>query len=368
MQAGFPVPAAQVLLWWRHFVACGGSMNVIRLVQRNIHPLTAGLFANWPPDQKVEVGDYGFVSRYQFVRSGSPRSWGMKYEVETIKAINANMEYSVHANLEASAVARPDLAGIASGVAKITFGDKGAFLYHLAGLGVQRLANQHEFAGRFMQHYLHEAILPDEDPVIVSEIRVARKSSIVVSDTRNAHLELQGNFPVTGQAMLAEIKGDLSLVRSRGTMFKWLAADQTIPLLGLIRPTIGGPGGAPLGMRMLEQIRDWISGGELHIRDIQVFTKPMEDGGAPVAKAELSNGARLEMHFDQVLIDDFEALNMLGVEAGIRDEVAPDREDDIVIAPAPAQAARPAEAAVAEEDDDMKDMIQAVSTSYEAER
>jgi len=304
-------------------------MNVIRLVQREIHPLTAGLFANWPPDQKVEVGDYGFVSRYQFVRAGSPRAWGLEYEVETIKTINANMEYSVHADIETSAAAKGDVAGTASGTAKIRFGAKGAFLYHLAGLSVQRLADQRKFAGRFMEKYLREAISPDEGPVIVSEVRLAKKSSIVVSDTANAHLELQGNFPVGSGAMLAEVKGGLSLVHSRGTMFKWLAADQTIPLLGLVRPTITGPGGTPLRLGMLEAIRDWISGGRLHIREIRLPVKPIENDGMPVAEAEFSNGVRLEMHFEPVLIDDFEQLSGATAQAEERDWGEPMKFDEV---------------------------------------
>jgi hypothetical protein len=116
-----------------------------------------------------------------------------------------------------------------------------------------------------------------ENSVIVNEVRVADKATIVVSEGHEGSLELNGDFPVGAEAILADVKGGLSMSTSSGDMFKWLAADDTIPILGLIRPVIPGDAGA--GGDLWQRLRDLFKRRQWQIREIPLVNHFQEADG-----------------------------------------------------------------------------------------
>ena len=116
-------------------------MAVLTELQHRVHALTGGLFANWLPPDRVEVGDYGVIRGDRFQRDGNLRNWNVSCRVETTKTAAGRLEYSDRAQIQAALRTRARIAGQRSPslTAKIDFRGEGAFLYHLAGITSHRL-------------------------------------------------------------------------------------------------------------------------------------------------------------------------------------------------------------------------------------
>lgn len=285
-------------------------MTVLREVQPRIFALTGGLFANWLPDGKIEVGDYGIVERERFVRDGSLRDYGIAIEIEQTKKAKAKLEYSDRAQIQVSAsvsgkVGASDSA--TSARAAIHFSGRGAFLYHLSGLTEQRLSNSRIFFEELARKCILGEFPLNENTVIVSELRLADKASIIVSDANNGSIELQGNFPASGNAIFADVKGGLSVSNSSGSMFKWLATDGTIPILGLVRPVIGSPSGGPNALvGLLTRLRQLFRERRWDIREIILHSVTSENGQERTsASIPIPDGGALSFQLAAVDIGDF---------------------------------------------------------------
>jgi len=224
-------------------------MTILKEVQPRIYGLTGGLFANWMPSDPVEVGDYGVISRERFQRDGSLRNWNIDFDIETPKKLSGKLDYSDRTKLRVGAALKAGAAipgqGSPTASAKINFEGEGAFLYHLSGITSRRLLNSRTFFEELARKWLAGEVKLEENSVIINEVRVADKATIIVSEGREGSLELEGNFSVGGEAVLADVNGKLSVSSSAGNLFQWLAAGGTIPLIGLVRPVMGPPDGGP---------------------------------------------------------------------------------------------------------------------------
>jgi hypothetical protein len=292
-------------------------MSVLKEVQPRVHALTGGLYANWMPPDHIDVGDYGVIARERFVRDGNLRDWAVDYGVETTKKSQGKLEYSDRATLSVRAAANLNLnlgEHHSSGAsAHIKFSGKGAFLYHLSGITARRLENSRAFYEGLARRWVAGEINLEPNAVIVSEVRLATKATIVVSEGHEGTLEIGGNFPVDGQAILADVKGNLTVSHSAGNMFKWLAADGTIPVLGLVRPTLGPPGGGggtPTAMASaIKWIRDLFRSHQWDIRAIRLESYVQDTASVPTMTLSVPTGDRIICQVAPLSIEEFNTLN-----------------------------------------------------------
>lgn len=297
-------------------------MTVLKEVQPRVHALTGGLFANWLPPDQVEVGDYGVITRERFQRDGNLRNWNIACEIETPGKADGKLEYSDRVQVQAGAAlkAGAQVPGQKSpkASAKISFKGQGAFLYHLSGITSRRLANSRTFYEELACKWLAGEVRLEENSVIVNEIRVADKATIIVSEGHEGSLELQGDFSLNGQAVLADVKGGLSVSASTGSLFQWLAADGTIPIISLIRPVMGPPDGGPTSpggvAAVLTRVRNLFRKGRWDIRIIQLrgFS---ETPAVITVTAELPNGEIVAVGFHAIDAAEFLSLNEYVAEA-----------------------------------------------------
>jgi hypothetical protein len=270
-----------------------------------------------PPDH-VEVGDYGVITRERFQRDGNLRNWNIVSETETTKKSDGKLEYSDRAQDHVGTTLKASARALGQASAKITFKGRGAFLYHLSGITSRRLANSRAFFEELAGKWLAGEIRLEENSVIVNEIRVADKATIVVSEGHEGSLELQGNFPLSGQAILADVKGGVSVSASAGSLFRWLAADETIPIIGLIRPVIGPPNGGPprpgVVATVLKRIRDLFGNNNWDIRAVQLRSFSATPKVTTVT-SELPNGEDVVVSFYAVESAEFLSLSDYVAEA-----------------------------------------------------
>ncbi len=293
-------------------------MSVLAEVQPRVHSLTGGLFANWMPSDTVDVGDYGVIARERFVRDGNLRNYQLAFSVETPEKSKGKLEYSdrakFSANLAAKGAAHIPGHPAPKASAEIAFSGKGAFLYHLSGITTRRLKNSRSFFEDLASKWIAGAISLEENAVIVNEIRVADKATIVVSEGRDGLLKLQGNFSIDGQAVLADVKGGLSVASSSGSMFQFLGAEGTVPIIGLVRPVMGPPPGggdvavASAGPSLFQRVRALFQRNKWDIRAIQLraYASSAEETTVTV---ELPHGEVIAVAFSPVTAEQFMRLN-----------------------------------------------------------
>jgi hypothetical protein len=299
-------------------------MSVLAEVQPRVHSLTGGLFANWMPSDQVDVGDYGVIARERFVRDGNLRNYQLAFSVETPEKSKGKLEYSDRARFSTKLAAKGavHLPGLPppKASAEIAFTGKGAFLYHLSGITTRRLKNSRSFFQNLACKWIAGDISLEENAVIVNEIRVADKATIVVSEGRDGLLKLQGNFSTDGQAVLADVKGGLSVASSSGSMFQFLGAEGTVPIIGLVRPVMGPPPGggdvavASAGPSFFQQVRALFQRNKWDIRDVQLrgYASSADE---TIVTVELPHGEVVAVAFSPVTAEQFMRLNDSAPEA-----------------------------------------------------
>jgi hypothetical protein len=263
-----------------------------------VYALTGGFFANWMPPDHVEVGDYGVIARERFVRDGNLRSWKLNYEIEVPEKAAGKLEYSDRAKVSAGLGAK---AGKKVS-AKLSFHGKGAFVYHLSGITTRRLKNSRAFFEDLARKWLAGEISLEADSVIVNEVRLADKATIIVSEADEGSLELQGDLSFAGQAILADVRGGLHVANSYGSLLQWLAADGTIPIISLVRPIMGPPGGPPptsMVQRVAREIQKMFRDNKWDVRLIDLRNYVESPQGTTVT-AKLPDGHDLSIGFHPI--------------------------------------------------------------------
>jgi hypothetical protein len=260
-------------------------MSVLSHIQPKIYSLTGGMFANWMPSDRVDVGDYGSIHKERFLRDGSLRDLGLQFAFEETRKAAAKLEYVDGAKFKIGAAvsgATTQALGIkAKAGVSMQFSGVGAFVYHLSGINQRRFKNPAKFYELLGKEMLAERVTFDDDAVLVDEVRLADTSTIIVSESKDGKLDLTTGFNPIGAAFLANAKGNIQVTQSAGSFFRWIADGSTIPLIHLVRPYFpGGPGGGPSAgslSKFVRYLRTLVGGRRLEIPEIHL-KKYVEQG------------------------------------------------------------------------------------------
>lgn len=304
-------------------------MGVLAEIQPRVYALTGGLFANWMPPDPVDVGDFGVIAHERFVRDGNLRNWGLEFAVEETRKSDGKLDYSDRAKvaIRMSAQAAVGVASQSSPTASahIEFTGQGAFLYHLSGFTIRRLQNTRAFFEDLARKWIAGAIKLEENSVIVNEIRIVDDATIIVSEGHEGSLDLIGEISAAQDAVLADVKGGLSVANSFGNMFKWLSTRGTIPVIGLVRPIMGPPGGgSPSALvSFVRQVQDLFKVQRMDIRTVRLdFYAPKNE--LPTVTAHLPDGSSVVVGFQAITAEEFFALDATaGQKESFVDETVP---------------------------------------------
>lgn len=233
-------------------------MSVLKIVQPKLHALSGGLFANWLPNNLVEVGDYGILHNNHFQRQGSLREYGAEFDIEDQSSGKANFEYKVKVDFGTSAGIDTGIGQSAKVVLKMT--DRGAFLYHLSKMRIERPESDRRFNEQIAAALINPALTLPEDIVLVTEVHHAGKATIVVADSADCSLDLRTSFAPGGEeAFLSGAHGGVKAGNSVGSVFKFVAQDDIVTLLKIVRPTAPpAPGGPKKSAGAVAKSIEWI--------------------------------------------------------------------------------------------------------------
>jgi len=235
-------------------------MSVAKIIQPKLHHMSGGLFGNWLPNNIVEVGDYGIIRNSQFERLGTFVEYGAHFDTKEAPGNRSNLEYKDRLEVSVNALADAKAGHGVGAKVSLKMAARGSFLYHLSNSAIIRPTNTRLFNEEVSRVLLGDEIEFPEDGVIITEVQQAAKATIVVSDTKQAALDLQTTFKPDGQAFLAGAKGGIKATGSRGSVFQFVAQNDMTALLRIVRPKIAppsGPGGPAAQISAVEQTVEW---------------------------------------------------------------------------------------------------------------
>jgi hypothetical protein len=299
---------------------------ILKYIQPKLHALSNGLFANWLPEAAVSVGDYGVLKDGGFERLGSLRDFGARIDAQpaTIDAQAAapgknelefkdKIDWSVNAMAEATVPANQGVK------VSVKIKGKGAFLYHLFDVRQIRPVDQRIFEDEVAKVLISSSLVLPEGAVLVTEVQLAAKATIIASDHSEGSLELATNFKPTGSAFLSGGKGTISVGVSLGSIFSWIARSDTVTLLRLVRPKIpppSGPGEAAAA-GSLQAVLTWaqnlFKARQLSVSELVIRPRPASSDVVVVAIGK----DELRLSFSEVTLDEL----MMTVTDAIAEEV-----------------------------------------------
>lgn len=259
----------------------------LRYIQPKLFALSNGLFANWMPDSAVAVGDFGVLRNGGFERWGTLRDYGADFEVKPATSGRNELEFKDRIDVAVNAAA--GLPGDWIARINLQIRGKGSFLYHLSDVHLRRPVSERRFQEEVARALVCSDLLLPDDVVLVTEVQHAAKATIIASDHDEGRLELVTNFSPIGAAFLSGAKGKVSVSLSMGSIFSWIARDDTVTLIRLVRPKLLPPGGGPdaasigaLG-RVMEWARELVAAQGLRVSDLIVRPAPGKDDTVIVA-------------------------------------------------------------------------------------
>jgi hypothetical protein len=301
-------------------------MSVLGIVQPKLHSLTVGLFANWLPNNMVAVGDFGIIRNCKFERYGSLREYGAAFDVDDHDASKTNFEYKDKIKLDFNASVAVDAGAGQSAKIILTMTDRGAFLYHLSKMMIQRPKSSRQFNEQVAAALIDPAIALPKNVVLVTEVHHAGKATIVVSDSSDCSLDIQTGFAPGGEAFLSGAKGKVKVGNSRGSVFNFIAQDDIVAFLKIVRPTTPPPGGggpaANAVARSIDWVREWIASRRLEVPALKL--RYVEDSPQPEIAVSDSQGRE----FARIAMADVTAQEMAATD----EEVAVTANDEIKVA------------------------------------
>lgn len=282
-------------------------MSVTRRIQKNLHPLSGGLYANWLPVSPVEVGDFGVIQDHRFVAVGS-LAGAAGAEAATKAAPSNSLSFKRGARLALSAGAGAGLSPEARAKISLRLGRQGAFLYHLEGVVIRSVADRAAFAGALARVLLDVSADLPADLVTVTEIMHARKATIVVADDGEAAFDFETDFIPLGEAFLAGAQGSVTVAASSGSSIEFISRGDVNALLRLVRPRLSAAGSPAAGSpspddarSTFKRVRTYMSRRGMKVSDLIV--RPGPDGAEALVTLG-PDGETFRLHFEPVPLEE----------------------------------------------------------------
>jgi len=280
------------------------SIKLIQKLQKEIFDLTGGYIATWLPDFSPYIGDYGTIARGRLLADGN---------LEELEYIDINhyvgvssmesFKYSHDVTISAEAGAEHLGAGF-----NVLFNSEGAFLYHFQNANIHRVENKGVFFQELAYKIMTGEIPWDDSYVIVDEVVVAERSTILISRSSGGSMSIASGTQSDAQVNFADASLNLAFKRSKGTIFDYAGHTDTRPLYHAVKPTIkprgsvGAPSGprpkAPTLSRLYENAKKLVGGRDIQPTEVEI--KVLEEDVVEVALQVRGRVARFWISFDTV--------------------------------------------------------------------
>ena len=156
-----------------------------------LHQAFGYLFANWVPQQKIALGDYGRFQKGVFHRDGNLKDLGIK--VRSAPADGARARYEYHSKNSSSAQLKVSGSGRSSGVKakaglEIKFNDANSVFFNAAGCALQAVTNISEIGDEVRRGLAGDTW--EYDWVVITSLIEAKSTTAIISSSMQGSIVL----------------------------------------------------------------------------------------------------------------------------------------------------------------------------------
>lgn len=189
--------------------------------------------ATWLPNVSLSLGDIGVLSRHQFTHrtnlknlnipfTESVLGTGATYSYASSGTVTRHMKLAGQAPLPGSALTELD-AGIT-----LTFGKQHALVFLATDCRIKSIADQDPLKKAILDAY--GANQWERNYVVVTELVVARSTSVIISEGSEGQYELKAKAGLVPTFEAMNVAGSFSLVHDSQISFNFLAKSSLTPL------------------------------------------------------------------------------------------------------------------------------------------
>jgi hypothetical protein len=199
----------------------------------NLHRNFKTLFATWPPNDSVRLGDYGALQGNVFVRLANVTdTLGLSFQERKDSARSGNYEYGssdltdieFHAVAGASAGGVPVKAGL-----DITFSSENAVFFKAAGYTPVSVEDQVTFGDRIMG--LYQSACWEKKFVVLTALLLSAGATIITSGSNNTAISLEASADAVAVIDLADASLKLGVRRPKNVAFKVVTESGLVSLV-----------------------------------------------------------------------------------------------------------------------------------------
>ncbi|MET3105575.1 hypothetical protein AAKU67_003130 [Oxalobacteraceae bacterium GrIS 2.11] len=212
--------------------------SIAEIYTEAIHSNLKPLYGNWPPDQPLQLGDYGVLRDSTFIRLANIGDAGLAIKFSKLQSGSKNQEYfTSKEGVEVSFNAKGD-GPVPSGVKanasmSISFSNSEAVFFNAAGCEFWTISDKNALAKAIMALYGRGNGLWKREWVVVTDLIKTGSATVVVSGGDSSAITLEAAANVTA-IDLANVDLKLSLAHEKSIGYR-IISDQSglTPLMGL---------------------------------------------------------------------------------------------------------------------------------------
>lgn len=200
----------------------------------NLRPL----YANWQPNNPIQLGDFGYLSDKTFIHQGNISKFGIKFERVT-SATKTQQHFvtsgTTDVAINAAGSGPVPIGGVPVNLKAnivVTFSSNRAVFFNAAGCAHGMILDKNAVGQAIME--LYKAKKWQRGWCVVTDTITADSLAVAVSGGRGSSItfEPEANVPAIN---LADAKLGLKVANSKNVGFQLTSSDPTIPLFGLCR-------------------------------------------------------------------------------------------------------------------------------------
>ena len=191
-------------------------------------------FAAFPPNDPLELGDFGILNSDIPTRLGNIKKFGItftpRHGIAEASLVDFTSKGSVEVEFSAAVEASPGTVPIKAGL-EIKFSRENSVFFNAAKCTIDAIEDQVALGEQILK--LHEAGSWDKNYVVVTSLMKAASTTIVVSSTSNSSIKFEASTPGVKEIDLADASLKLSIKRFKDVALKIPTSGGLTPLIGL---------------------------------------------------------------------------------------------------------------------------------------
>jgi hypothetical protein len=212
-------------------------MTVVEQYTKELHDKFK-YYATWLPGNKLKVGDVGKLNNRVFEYETNLKNLGIPFEVFTTEN-KTNLDYksdgsvSIMPKIKGSAPAVGSLLSLEDSGLTILFKKEKSILFDAEGVTIHRINDLPPVKAEVLKRFKEKTW--EKDWVIITEMAVADKATIMISSNSDVVIDLQAKGEVkAGELKLADVDAGFALMNTAGLVTNIVANSELTPLFKVV--------------------------------------------------------------------------------------------------------------------------------------